>query len=190
MKIFFSFLKKGKNAKNEEEEPFIPEKSLNISFNSVQIPSATSHLNRKRLRLVSRNQHKFNIERHGIPSQVSLGDYYHSLLDLTWWKLLIGFSLFWIIMNFLFALLFYFDVQGLNTLEGEADFWTCFFFSVQTSETIGFGQISPRSFYINVIVAIEAYFSLIRTAIITGFFPYLCYLFSNYFINHIRICIC
>lgn len=47
-------------------------------------------------------------------------------------------------------------------------FVDCFFFSVQTGETIGFGMWSPVSTYVNAVVVFESFTSLLMSAIITG----------------------
>ena len=48
-------------------------------------------------------------------------------------------------------------------------FWDCFFFSVQTMETIGYGGLYPASPYSNVIVCVQSYWGFLQTAIIMGF---------------------
>ncbi|KAH3762278.1 K+ channel protein [Pelomyxa schiedti] len=126
-------------------------------------------------RLVSRHKpHKLQITRVGVASRgfkSAFSDLYHVLLDFTWWKLLVGVSVLYLGMNLLFALLFYWDTQGIVNMvnhSGVAGYRDCFFFSVQTWETIGFGLWSPLSPYVNAVATVEAYFSTLFTAVLTG----------------------
>ena len=54
----------------------------------------------------------------------------------------------------------------VNATPGS--FFDAFFFSVQTIGSIGYGVISPKTFYANVIVTLEAITSLLAIAIVTG----------------------
>ena len=47
-------------------------------------------------------------------------------------------------------------------------FWTGLFFSVQSSETIGFGYLSPAGSGTNIVVVIEAYYAQMSYAVLTG----------------------
>ncbi|ELR16268.1 K+ channel protein [Acanthamoeba castellanii str. Neff] len=126
-------------------------------------------------RLITReNPYKFNLQRRGAPIAPLFADLYHALLDTKWWKLLIGLCLFFFVEHLFFAFLYYQDRGGLGGLKPSAentliDFWTCFFFSVQTMQTIGYGGLSPESVYCNVLVCIQAFWGMLSTAIITGF---------------------
>lgn len=46
----------------------------------------------------------------------------------------------------------------------------CFFFSVQTVATIGYGRISPYGIWANILVTIEAFLGMLSLAVVTGLF--------------------
>ncbi len=94
-------------------------------------------------------------------------DPYHLLLTIPW----IGFggivSVAYLLLNSLFALAY---LAGGDCLNGakSGSFSDAFFFSVQTLASIGYGTISPQTFYANSIVTIEAIASLLVIAVVTG----------------------
>ncbi|PIP89901.1 MAG: ATP-sensitive inward rectifier potassium channel 10 [Bdellovibrionales bacterium CG12_big_fil_rev_8_21_14_0_65_38_15] len=93
-------------------------------------------------------------------------DLYYFLIHLSW-KRFFGLIFFlFLFINIFFANLFYFAPNSLN-LENPS-WWDCFFFSVQTFSTIGYGVLSPQSFLANILVTFEAALGLISSAIITG----------------------
>ena len=97
---------------------------------------------------------------------------YHFLLELTWWKLLVGLTVYFFLVHLFFAFLYSRDAHGIANTKGDPVtlyFWDCFFFSVQTMETIGYGGLYPASPYSNVIVCVQSYWGFLQTAIIMGF---------------------
>lgn len=60
-------------------------------------------------------------------------------------------------------------LYGLNPTAGTSDqYWSCFFFSVQTLATIGYGQMSPVGWVAHTLVSIQALFGLVGVAMTTG----------------------
>jgi len=51
---------------------------------------------------------------------------------------------------------------------GDGSFEAAYFFSVQTMMTIGYGTMSPATLYGHVLVAAEAFFGMLTTAVLTG----------------------
>ena len=94
-------------------------------------------------------------------------DPYHLMLALPWtgFYALIGVS--YGALNAIFAVLY---LLGGDCLTGgrSGSFEDAFFFSVQTFGSIGYGVISPKTTYANLIVTIEAFLSLLSIAIVTG----------------------
>jgi inward rectifier potassium channel len=94
-------------------------------------------------------------------------DPYHLALTIPWTGFAALVSVGYIMINAIFGLLYLLDPQGLKDAR-PGSFEDTFFFSVQTLASIGYGVISPRSTYANVLVTIEAIISLLLIAVVTG----------------------
>lgn len=95
------------------------------------------------------------------------GDLYHFLLRISWPRLLGLMAAFYGALNCLFALVYYFDVGGIeNTRPGS--FADAFFFSVQTLATIGYGKMAPVSMLSHATVAVEALAGMMLLTLGTG----------------------
>lgn len=117
----------------------------------------------------------FNIRRNhtgGWRGIVATKDLYHRLLSQRWatfWLLIFGA---YFAINLFFACLFFAlapaGMEGLRAHEGWSLFLECFFFSVQTLATIGYGRINPVGFLPNLLVTLEAFLGLMSVALGTG----------------------
>lgn len=147
MKTFFN--------KNKDES--------NLGFGSA-ISSNT------RQRLINRNG-TFNVRRKGLNYFASLS-LYHSLLEISWLKFFSLAAVSYIVLNIGFAILYIIvgsdSVGGTSSLSFAENLLNAFFFSVQTSSTIGYGHLVPGNTYANFIVTIESFIGLLGVAIITG----------------------
>jgi inward rectifier potassium channel len=94
------------------------------------------------------------------------GDFYHRILRSPWWLDLIGVSLIFLLINFLFACA-YVAVGGVaGAAPGSlADH---FFFSVQTMGTIGYGVMHPLSAGAEALVTAEVLTGISLLAVTTG----------------------
>jgi inward rectifier potassium channel len=94
-------------------------------------------------------------------------DPYHLLLIIPWVGFAALVSVGYIVVNIIFALLY---LAGGDCLEGAepGSFLDAFFFSVQTLASIGYGAITPKTTYANIIVTLEAIASLLAIAVVTG----------------------
>lgn len=72
-----------------------------------------------------------------------------------------------VIVNAAFAGLYMLEPHSISS-NGATTFSSAFYFSVQTMCTIGYGALSPESSYGNLLVTIEAAFSLVGVAVLTG----------------------
>jgi inward rectifier potassium channel len=124
---------------------------------------------RSRARLL-RPDGTFNVRRNGFgpfhPYNV-----YHSLLSLTIPRLFGLMAAGYAATNLLFATLYF--LAGPGALTGASNttwarFEDCFFFSVQTLSTIGYGRLTPNSRPANLLVAIEALIGLLGFAILSA----------------------
>jgi inward rectifier potassium channel len=102
----------------------------------------------------------------GFPT-TPLTDLYYQLLRGPWTIVLIAFALLYLATNCLFALLY---LAGGDCIAGAepGSFRDAFFFSLQTLATIGYGALTPKTTYANVIVTFEAMIGLIGVALATG----------------------
>jgi inward rectifier potassium channel len=94
-------------------------------------------------------------------------DLYHWLLRINWFEFLVLIILAYLCINFIFATIYW--LCGAGALDGTAfNFWNCFFFSVQTFATIGYGKITPTGILPNIVVTFEAFIGLMSVALMTG----------------------
>ncbi len=94
-------------------------------------------------------------------------DPYHLMLTVPWPGFLFLIALAYAGINGLFALAYL--IGGDNIANARpGSFTDSFFFSVQTFASIGYGAMTPKTFYANVLVAIEAWVELLSLAVITG----------------------
>jgi inward rectifier potassium channel len=94
-------------------------------------------------------------------------DLYHYLLVLPWSAFIAGFSLVYLGLNLIFAALYLLgDGAVANARPGM--FADAFFFSVETLSTIGYGQMSPATFYGNAVMTVEAATGVMLVAVAAG----------------------
>ena len=100
--------------------------------------------------------------------------WYHTMLNIPRWKFLVIIVLFYFLVNFIFASLYYaVGVEHLNGMTATTaldKFGEAFFFSIQTFTTVGYWHISPSGFATSSVAAVEALFGLLSFAIATGLF--------------------
>jgi inward rectifier potassium channel len=114
-----------------------------------------------------------NIEKRGLPffDQIS---WFHTLLRLPAWKFQLMIFSFFILVNFVFALIYYFiGIEHLNGIVASSEiekFGQIYFFSAQTFTTVGYGHISPEGFLTSAVASGEALIGLLGFAIATGLF--------------------
>ena len=144
-------------------EPSPAETHTDLGFGSVV--ARESHE-----RLLNRDG-SFNVRREGLLAVQSQG-FYQWAVDLTWPRFLGVVSAGYLAVNLLFA--FGYLALGEGAIVGSAAetlgerLLECFFFSVQTSSTIGYGVHSPGSLGANLLVTVETLFSLLGFALVTG----------------------
>ncbi len=114
-----------------------------------------------------------NIEKRGVGFLERIS-WYHTMLTLRGWKFFLILFSFYILINFLFACIYYFvGVENLNGITSQSEwgkFGSAYFFSAQTFTTVGYGHISPEGFLTSSIAATEALVGLLSFAIATGLF--------------------
>ncbi len=124
---------------------------------------------RSRARLLNRDG-TFNVRRNNL-SPFHPYNAYNTLLSLPVPRLLALMAAGYVATNLLFASLYW--LAGPDALSGAAPspltrFEDCFFFSVQTLATIGYGKLTPYTRAANFLVAIEALVGLLGFAILSA----------------------
>jgi inward rectifier potassium channel len=94
-------------------------------------------------------------------------DPYHLMLAIPWIGFVAIVALSYITINSIFALMYLLGGDCLNSPD-PGSFQDAFFFSVQTFGSIGYGAITPKTTYANIIVTLEAIASLLSIAVVTG----------------------
>ncbi len=97
---------------------------------------------------------------------------YHWLITTSWtrfWMVAFGF---YGIMNIIFASIYYLigidSLSGMHGMDKWDHFLYCFFFSVQSFTTVGYGDIHPIGVTSNFVATIEAFLGLMTFALATG----------------------
>ncbi|MFK7900522.1 MAG: ion channel [Cyclobacteriaceae bacterium] len=120
-------------------------------------------------RIVNKNG-SFNVTRYGTKARLS--DVFQWLITASWINFTLLIILFYICINFLFAVLYCCTgiegLNGINTSLPYADFSNSFFFSVQTFSSLGYGIIHPSSLWTNLLVTLESLVGLASYALLTG----------------------
>lgn len=123
-------------------------------------------------RFVTKNGNA-NVRKSGVGFFESIS-WYHTMVTIPRWKFFLIIIVFYFIVNFLFAGLYYANgvehLTGVSAVNPLDKFGQAFFFSVQTFTTVGYGHVSPNGFLTSFIAAVEALFGLLSFAIATGLF--------------------
>jgi inward rectifier potassium channel len=112
----------------------------------------------------------FNVERHGA-SWRDIHPYLH-LINVGWSSFFGLVLVAYIVVNFLFALLYFAlgpgHLQNADVPSAWGRFLNDYFFSAHTLTTVGYGNLAPASISANVIAALEAVVGLMGFALATG----------------------
>lgn len=95
-------------------------------------------------------------------------DVYRWLLSLRWPQFAAFAATLYITLNVLFAALYSFQQDSIAGSTGGHWFFDCFFFSVQTLATVGYGHMYPQTLYGHIVTTIEIMSGLFLLAVMTG----------------------
>jgi len=121
------------------------------------------------------------INRDGLPNVKRKGvnvfnrlSWYHTMLNLSTFRFLSYLIVAYILVNLLFALIYYLigveHLTGIDKSDPLNEFIDVFFFSSQTFTTVGYGRIAPVGFLASLVATFEAFLGLLTFAIATGLF--------------------
>lgn len=120
-------------------------------------------------RLLNRDG-SFNVNRFGLRFFES-ASVYHWMLTVGWGRFYAVIALGYLTINIVFATAYYSCGSDALLIGGHVmpnRLIECFFFSIQTLSTIGYGRVSPVGIPANTLVAIEALTGLLGLAFATG----------------------
>lgn len=95
-------------------------------------------------------------------------DVYRWLLSLRWPQFAVFAATLYVTLNVLFAALYSFQQNSIAGSTGGHWFFDCFFFSVQTLATVGYGHMYPQTLYGHIVTTIEIMSGLFLLAVMTG----------------------
>jgi inward rectifier potassium channel len=96
----------------------------------------------------------------------SLRDPYHWVLTLTWPQFFGALVLSYILVNLLFGTLYWLLPGSVANAGGG--FFDCFFFSIETLATVGYGVMAPASAAGHVVASVEILTGMVGIALTTG----------------------
>jgi inward rectifier potassium channel len=95
-------------------------------------------------------------------------DIYRWLLGLRWPQFAAFVASLYVGLNLLFAALYSLQQDSIAGSTGGHWFFDCFFFSVQTLATVGYGHMYPQTLYGHVVTTIEIMSGIFLFAVMTG----------------------
>jgi inward rectifier potassium channel len=92
-------------------------------------------------------------------------DAFHLIMSLTWPQFFAGAITVYLFANLAFASVYFI---GGNAITNAKTFSDCFFFSVETLATVGYGSMSPGTFYGHCVATMEIITGMLSMAVITS----------------------
>ena len=92
-------------------------------------------------------------------------DAYHLIMSLSWPQFFAGAVIVYLCVNLLFASLYFLGDRAINNANAFSD---CFFFSVETLATVGYGNMNPATFYGHCVATAEIITGMLSLAVITS----------------------
>lgn len=106
------------------------------------------------------------VEIEGVNSHV-WADLYHYLMTVSWPQLFGSFATVFLVFNVAFAALYEIQPDSIAHLNPQG-YWGCFFFSIETLATVGYGDMHPQTLYGHVVSACEIFIGTMSLALLTG----------------------
>jgi len=122
--------------------------------------------NARRLKGISVQLGKTEVTKIGV-SRFDRHDAYHWIMSRTWPEFFAGAIVVYLCVNLIFAGAYFLGDHAINQAR-PGYFSDCFFFSVETLATVGYGNMSPATFYGHVVATIEIITGMLSMAVITS----------------------
>jgi len=106
-----------------------------------------------------------NVNRKNLSVKPFIFNLFHTLVELPYWLLFVLFIVYFMLINVVFASIYFVDVHGIDTADDWAD---CYYFAVQTFYAQGYGRLNPISEYINIWVSFHSFLALASNAMFVG----------------------
>jgi inward rectifier potassium channel len=97
-----------------------------------------------------------------------LRDVYRWLLGLSWPKFALFVGIVYVALNLFFAFIYSLQSDSVAGTTTQQWFLDCFFFSVQTLATVGYGHMYPQTIYGHIVSTIEIMTGVFLLAVMTG----------------------
>jgi inward rectifier potassium channel len=94
-------------------------------------------------------------------------DVFYRVLKASWLKFTLISGFLYLLINFFFGLIYYFSPAEILNARPHS-IWDAFVFSFQTSSTLGYGYLLPKSHLAHAIVMIDTMIGIFYVAIMTG----------------------
>ncbi|MGR8946623.1 MAG: ion channel [Gammaproteobacteria bacterium] len=107
-----------------------------------------------------------DIKRVGV-SRGHFGEFYHWVMAAPWWQFLLAVALFYLAINLSFATVYMLGGDVILNARPKS-FVDAFIFSFQTSTTIGYGYLLPKTPYAHVVVMFDVIIGILYVAVVTG----------------------
>ncbi|MEM7467984.1 MAG: ion channel, partial [Pseudomonadota bacterium] len=95
------------------------------------------------------------------------GDFYHWVMAAPWWQFLLTAALAYLCINVTFASVYLLGGDAILNAR-PASFVDAFIFSFQTSTTIGYGYLLPKTPFAHVVVMFDVIVGILYVAVVTG----------------------
>jgi inward rectifier potassium channel len=95
------------------------------------------------------------------------GDAFHNSMSVSWPIFFGAFALYFLVMNSLFAFLYWLGGDCIANAPHDS-FIDLFFFSIETLATVGYGDMHPQNLYGHLIATLEIFTGMSTLAVFTG----------------------
>jgi inward rectifier potassium channel len=103
---------------------------------------------------------------HGLTSRWGT-DLYHRSMTVSWKTFFASAALIFIVLNSVFALLYFAGDQPIANVE-PGGFVGLFYFSIETLATVGYGDMHPQTHYGHLVATVEIFTGMSFLAVMTG----------------------